>query len=77
MEVTGLALWGAHPWQIMAGRVRAGTVPAEPLTPGGPISRHFRTPAANGAVNTGVSAAAANITVPENGWPADHKPGRA
>jgi hypothetical protein len=42
LEVTGLALWGAHLWRIMAGRVRADAAAAEPLTPGEPITASHR-----------------------------------
>jgi uncharacterized protein involved in response to NO len=41
LEVIGLALWGAHLWRVMAGRVRTGAV-AESFTPGEPITASQR-----------------------------------
>jgi hypothetical protein len=39
LEVTGLALWGAHLWAIMAGRARLrAAAPAVPFVPGEPIT---------------------------------------
>jgi hypothetical protein len=42
LEVTGLALWGAHLWAVMAGRVRARPAPAAPLDVGEPITASHR-----------------------------------
>jgi hypothetical protein len=37
LEVTGLALWGAHLWAVMAGRARLRAPASAPLVPGAPI----------------------------------------
>src|SRR5262249_49846980 len=37
LEVTALALWGAHLWVVMAGRVRYRLASAAPYVPGTPI----------------------------------------
>jgi hypothetical protein len=42
LEVTGLALWGAHLWAIMAGRVRARPAVADHSGPGEPITASDR-----------------------------------
>jgi hypothetical protein len=42
LEVTGLALWGAHLWAVMAGRVRARPAAAAPVVPGEPITAAHR-----------------------------------
>jgi hypothetical protein len=38
LEVAGLALWGAHLWAVMAGRVRARPAAAAPVVTGEPIT---------------------------------------
>jgi hypothetical protein len=44
LEVTGLALWGAHLWSVMAGcpRLRGPVEDEEPYTPGAPITAAHR-----------------------------------
>ncbi len=42
LELTGLALWGAHLWSVMAGRARTPPAPAAPLSPGEPITAAHR-----------------------------------
>jgi hypothetical protein len=44
LEVTGLALWGAHLWSVMAGcpRLRGVAAEEEPYTPGAPITAAHR-----------------------------------
>jgi hypothetical protein len=44
LEVTGLALWGAHLWSVMAGcpRLRGAAAEEEPYTPGSPITAAHR-----------------------------------
>jgi hypothetical protein len=37
LEVTGLTLWGAHLWAVMAGRARLRAPASAPLVPGAPI----------------------------------------
>jgi hypothetical protein len=37
LEVTGLALWGAHLWAVMAGRARYRLSTTTPYVPGTPI----------------------------------------
>lgn len=40
LEVTGLAIWGAHLWRVMNGRVSSSSAVAAAPAPGAPVERH-------------------------------------